>query len=185
MSSEIFSHTILDGKLFISFNGELNLYLITLASKEFDLIDFSKIKYVIFDFTKLTKIDTAGAIFIELQKKNLLEKNITVEFFGANDKVLKTIQLIKDTNSSQQFCPLQQKRTILEKLGLMFYENYLGFIAFITDANSSTGWRSPPADSLICTAIASISGLFLTVSTTASTLTGVFHSFLISTDLSH
>jgi len=132
MSSEIFSYTILDGKLFISFNGELNLYLITLASKEFDLIDFSKIKYVIFDFTKLTKIDTAGAIFIELQKKNLLEKNITVEFFGGNDKVLKTIQLIKDTNSSQQFCPLQQKRTVLEKLGLVFYENYLGFIAFIT-----------------------------------------------------
>ena len=121
-----------DGELSLNFFGEFDLYKIAIFENQIDKIDLSKIKILNLNFTKLTFLDTAAAIFINTLQKKIPSNDVLVNIICRDKSILDTLSLVVIEKESAE--PLQNlpKKNVVEKIGKITYSNYLGFISFIT-----------------------------------------------------
>lgn len=118
-------------KLTLRFQGEFTLYQINKYQIEIDTINFSEVKQIIIDLSKLTFIDTASAIYLtNLQDKFFLQ-NKTVSIQTSNQDILNTLKLIKTNQQIQDKSPDRKKDSLLKYIGKKAYEYYLGFLSFL------------------------------------------------------
>ncbi|MEA2099432.1 MAG: ABC transporter permease [Campylobacterota bacterium] len=122
---------IADSKLSIDFFGEFNLYNISNYEKQINQVNFSKIKILYLNFSKLTFLDSAAAIYIDSLEKQLLSKNIVVEIICSNNIIFDTLKLVKGEKKDSHIPLDNRSENILIKTGKLAYSNYLGFISFI------------------------------------------------------
>ncbi len=128
------NHIILDyidDKLSIKFYGEFNLYNISEYEDKLNKIELTKIKIVDLDFSELTFLDSAGAIFIDSFEKKMFSNDISVDILSKDKNILNTIKLIKDEKKDAPKLSHPKKESITERIGRRTYNNYLGFISFI------------------------------------------------------
>jgi len=121
----------IDTKLSIKFFGEFNLYNISEYENRLDKIELTKIKTIILDFTELTFLDSAGAIFIDNLENEFLSKNIVVDTICDNSIVLDTLTLIKKEKDNEHKLSTKKEENGLIKVGQLAYSNYLGFLSFM------------------------------------------------------
>lgn len=120
-----------DEKLSLEFSGEFNLYNISDYEKDVDKISFTKIQKVDFDFTKITFLDTAAALFICGLEKEFILLGIDICVVCEDKNILDTLDLVKNHNENSVELHFADKKTFLQKIGKSTYINYLGLISFI------------------------------------------------------
>jgi len=119
-----------DTELSLNFFGEFNLYKITAFEKQINEIDLSKIKTLNLNFTKLTFLDTAAAIFINtLKQKN--HNRLMINIICVDSTIKETLLLVETEKKSAQKLQSISKKSYLENIGQMAYSNYLGFLSFM------------------------------------------------------
>lgn len=122
----------INNKLSIDFFGEFNLYNLSAHKKEIDEIDFSKIIAVDLDFSGLSYLDSAAALYIDNLQENIRYKNITLNVISANETILDTLELVKEQKKYSQKLQHFKKKNLIETIGRVAYSNYLGFISFMS-----------------------------------------------------
>ena len=120
-----------NNELSIIFFGEFNLYNVSTSEKQINAIDFTKIKKIYFDFSKLYFLDTAASIYLNNLEKELLEQEIKVDYICLNESIIDTLKLVKDEKKHSNKIYEIKKKSIIEKIGSATYKNYLGFISFM------------------------------------------------------
>ncbi len=118
-------------KLSLKFSGEFTLYTISKYQNQIDTINFNDTQSVVLDFTELSYLDTASAIFINSLERKFLDKNIGFDIQCFSNDILDTIKLVKKETLTASKIPPLTKRTPLDMVGEMSYANYLGFLSFM------------------------------------------------------
>ncbi len=119
-------------KLSLKFSGEFTLYFITKHQKQINLINLSGVKVVELDLTELSFLDTAAAIFMDSLEKKLLVEKLQLDIICSNKDILETMELVKKEKLGSSKITTLKKRTPLDMIGKVSYDNYLGFISFMT-----------------------------------------------------
>jgi len=84
------------------------------------------------DLSEVRYIDTAAAIFLNTLKQNLQEKKISFEIVGANSDMNGTIELVNKTKTTSLPLPKAKSLGILNYIGELSYNYYIGFLSFIS-----------------------------------------------------
>ena len=109
-------------KLTLVLGGKLTLYDISSLEKQLHKQDLQNLKVEI-DLSALNYLDTAGAIFLN---------NLHSDSIVSNDKdILDTLELVKKERTHQGQEYSQKNLNIIESVGKIVYDYYLGFLSFI------------------------------------------------------
>jgi len=132
MNKNYLAITNLDSKLSLEFFGEFNLYNITTIDNQINEVDFTKVKIIDLNFSKLEFLDTAAALYINSFQKKLFKKNLQIDVICSNLTILDTLALVKKEQLKEHMLQTKAKKSIVEIIGVATYNNYLGFLSFIS-----------------------------------------------------
>jgi len=82
-----------DSNIYLEFSGQFDLYKITRCEKQLDSFVFSSFKKIYIDLTKLSFLDTAGALFINSLQKEYT--NVEIEYKNLTKDIVDTLELVK------------------------------------------------------------------------------------------
>ncbi len=120
-----------NGKLSITFSGELTLNTIAKIEKEMEIVKTYSFSQLQLDFYSLDFLDTAGALFIYDLKKYFTQKEIEVNILLEDETQQSTLVLVeKNMKNTHKFVPKKQK-SFLEQTGELFYSYVIGLISFL------------------------------------------------------
>lgn len=115
----------ISNELTLIFSGELSLYTLASHQKELQNINLYTFESIVLDLRELDFLDTAAAIFLQ----KLQTANTTTLFHKEN--IEETLALVKKYTSKTEALPPAPKSTFFEKVGKVFTDYYIGFLAFM------------------------------------------------------
>lgn len=116
--------------LSLIFHGEFNLYLVSRYEAQIETANYSSYEFIEINFNFLSYMDTAAAIFINNFINKLKNKKIKYSILCKNKKILDTIKLTQMYSNNIKKSKHNKKNNIY-KIGKYFYQQVLGFLAFM------------------------------------------------------
>lgn len=98
--------------------------------KKIDKLNLFGVKEVELTLDDVVYFDTAAAIFINSLREDFFQKNIKTNILTANKDIAETLNLVEKTKQKSQPLPKEIEKTYLEHIGIIFYNYYIGFLAF-------------------------------------------------------
>jgi len=120
-----------NGSLTLKFGGEVTVYTINKYQNSLEIINTSNIKTVELNLEKVTFLDSAGALFLDIFEQDMKQRNLDFVLTCENDKILKTLQLVKNHKRDLVY-EIDEKTSVLEKMGKVFYDYFTGFLSFLS-----------------------------------------------------
>ena len=118
-------------QLFITFYEELTLYTIDKIQNDLQSIKYMDIAEVVFDFSKLTFLDTAGAIFIYNFQQYFHNHKVPFSTLFKEQSHKDTFALIVKKMKNSQELQAKKEFGFLEKMGRAFYGYIKGLLSFL------------------------------------------------------
>ncbi len=116
----------------MKFSGEFTLYVVNTYKNKLDKIDLLNLENIELDLEDVIYFDTAASIFINSIIKDFESKNITVNIISTNKDILDTLALVKKSKKTSQRIPIATEKTFIGSVGKITYQNYVGFLSFMT-----------------------------------------------------
>ncbi|WP_324172553.1 MlaE family lipid ABC transporter permease subunit [Sulfurimonas sp.] len=124
--------SLFEDKLSLQFSGEFTLYVVNAYKEQIKKLDLLNVKSVEFDLKNVTYFDTAASIFINSLIKDFNYKHISSNVLTANRDISDTLELVKTLQKTSQKLSQTKKIYFIESVGISIYQNYVGFLAFMT-----------------------------------------------------
>jgi phospholipid/cholesterol/gamma-HCH transport system permease protein len=119
--------------LFLSLEGELNIYTLEKLQKKLQkLLEKHSDKSLHVSIEKLDALDTAGAIFLVKMERKAQAKAQSFSLVSHKKNHLETLDLVRKKLDFEVKLPQMKELSFVEKTGKAFIDNYKGFVAFIT-----------------------------------------------------
>lgn len=128
MSNELTTE-LKSGHLSIKMVGKITLYDISRYENIVKKLSLAGVQSIVIDLDELLFIDTAAAIFIYNLQHSYFSKKTSIQC--KNKQILSTLELVKKNIANYNKQPPVKEPSFLEKTGKIFYDYYIGFIAFI------------------------------------------------------
>jgi len=132
MSSSSLEIALDPNKLSLSFFGEFTIYKVNTYQKKINSINLKSMKSVTIDLTQLKFLDSAGSIFLYNFQKRLTEKNITISLQTEDKDILDILNLVKKQKQKNIDIEKIQDRSVFSMIGESVYNNYIGFLSFMS-----------------------------------------------------
>jgi phospholipid/cholesterol/gamma-HCH transport system permease protein len=118
-------------ELLLNFVGELTLYDIASFEKNLYKSPLKNYKKITIDLESVQSIDTAVAILIDKTILENMQLGKETTLLCQNNNILSTLELIKTQRIKSKPLQILQKEPLLDSIGKVFYNYYIGFISFM------------------------------------------------------
>ena len=115
-------------KIILKFSGRFDLYGVAVSEKKLLNLNTPQITEIDIDLNGVKVFDTAAALFI----KSMDKKGIKTNIIYSNKDIDGTFKLIEKQTTSQVKDIKTKKKGIVETIGKLAHNNYLGFASFMS-----------------------------------------------------